>query len=48
MVFRGLRNWPPVWIGLTDIETNNWRRLQGEIGVLKEVDISEQSPTGYF
>ncbi len=35
-------------IGLTDIETNNWRRLQGEIGVLKEVRYQRADPDWIF
>ncbi len=48
MVFRGSRNWPPVWVGLTDIKTNSWRRLQGEIGVLKEVRYQRAEPDWIF
>jgi len=37
MSFRNWRNWPPIWIGLSDVGTKQRKILQGEIGILKEV-----------
>ena len=48
MFFHGFRNWPPVWVRLMDVETNNWRRLQGEIGILKEALYQRGEPNWIF
>jgi len=45
MSYRGVSNWPPVWVPLSDLEG---QRLNGEVGTLTEVRMTKELPKSCF
>jgi len=43
--YKGFRSWPPLWV---DIDTNAWKTISGEVGVLTEVRLRDSNPCRLF